>query len=258
MVAAFVSSKSSNLVMAEGAFCNGFAYVIVGGRFAATGFGSSINGCEMTRSNPPTDLEAQLREGDDAVLEAILKAHGPPILALLKQRFTSRLTATDFEDVLAAALFRIWQNRFRFDPTLASLRVWFFRIAENTARDVLKHGWHKARQLEQSVDPALLAAVIDHRTEQDSANSHSDMGTSLTLRIPPDELQELLAMLPVNQRRIILADANSPEGLVASRDLANELGIPQATVRAYRRRGLERLRREIERRELAGVAKEMP
>lgn len=212
----------------------------------------------MTRSNPPPDLETRLREGDQAVLDAILRTHGPPILALLKQRFARRLTTTDFEDVLAVALFRIWQNRLRFDPLLASLRVWFFRIAENTARDVLKHGWHKARQLEQMTEPALLATAVDHRSEPYHAGNGSDSGTSLALRIPPEELRELLAMLPASQRYIILADANSPDGTAASRDLANELGIPQGTVRVYRSRALERLRREIELRELAVAARDMP
>lgn len=211
----------------------------------------------MTRSNPSPDLEEKLRAGDEAVLEAILRTHGPPILALLKQRFVGRLTTTDFEDVLAVALFRIWQNRIRFDPMLASLRVWFFRIAENTARDVLKHGWHKARQLERTVEPMFLETAIDHRSMPESTSFDSGIKGSLPLRVSTDQLRELLAMLPDSQRHIILADANSPGGTVASRDLAQELGIPQATVRVYRRRALERLRHEIERRELAGTAQDV-
>ena len=205
----------------------------------------------MTRSDSPPDLGAQLRAGDEAVLDAILQTHGPPILSLLRHRFVGRLTATDFEDVLAVALFRVWQNRLRFDPMLASLRVWFFRIAENIARDVLKHGWQKARQLEQSVEPTWLAMTIDHRTIDDGIEPDN----GVALRIAPDELRELLAMLPASQRYIVLADANSPDGTIASQDLAEELGIPAATVRVYRRRALERLRQEIEQRELAGAIK---
>ena len=68
------------------------------------------------------------------------------------------------------------------------------------------------------------------------------------LRIPPEQS---LALLPEKQRRIVLADAESRDGLVASHDLAKELGIPQSTVRVYRRRALERLRREIELLEVA-------
>ncbi len=205
----------------------------------------------MTRSNPPPDLGARLRAGDEDVLEVILRTHGPPILALLRQRFVGPLTATDFEDVLSAALFRMWLHRARFDPAQASLRVWFFRIAENLARDVLKHGWHKARQLELSTEPLLLAEAVDHRrTNGESAVDALD-GELPVLRVPPELLRELLALLPENQRRIVLADADSRDGVVASHDLASELGIPASTVRVYRRRALERLRREIEQRELA-------
>ncbi len=205
----------------------------------------------MTRGNSLPDLGAQLRSGDEAVLEVILRTHGPPILALLKQRFVGPLTATDFEDVLAAALFRIWQHRARFDAAQASLRVWFFRIAENIALDVLKHGWHKARQLELSIGPTILATVIDRRWSDRESDADSNGSPPAAMRIPPDELRELLALLPENQRRIVLADADSPDGVVASQYLAQELGIPQSTVRVYRRRALERLRREIEQRELA-------
>jgi RNA polymerase sigma factor (sigma-70 family) len=204
----------------------------------------------MTGSNSPVDLGAQLRSGDEAALEVILRTHGPPILALLKQRFVGRLTASDLEDVLAAALFRIWQHRTRFDPKLASLRVWFFRIAENMARDVLKHGWQKSRQLELSLEPTLLAMAMDRDSTGADVDVDSENGSS-TLRIPLEELRELLALLPDNQRRIVLADAESPDGVVASQNLARELGIPASTVRVYRRRALERLRREIEQRELS-------
>lgn len=203
----------------------------------------------MTRSDSPPDLGHQLRAGDEAVLEAILRIHGPPILALLKQRFVGRLSGNDLDDVLASALFRVWQHRNRYDSTLASLRVWFFRIAENLARDVLKHGWHKARQLELSVEPTVLAMLLDQRPTTGSDDEQSELAMP-QLRIPVEQLREVLALLPDNQRRIVLADADSPDGLVASQSLADELGITPATVRVYRRRALERLRREIEQRDL--------
>ena len=212
----------------------------------------------MTRSNSSPDLGARLRAGEEDVLEVILRTHGPPILALLRQRFVGPLTATDFEDVLAAALFRIWQHRALFDPTQASLRVWFFRIAENIARDVLKHGWHKARQLEKSTEQTLLAEAIDRCPPDGGSDSGSEDGDLPTPRVRPEQLRELLALLPENQRRIVLADADSRDGVVASHDLAKELGIPPSTVRVYRRRALERLRREIEQRGLDSPSVRIP
>ena len=210
----------------------------------------------MAQSNSPPDLSARLRAGDEEVLEVVLRTHGPPILALLRQRFIGPLTAADFEDVLAAALFRLWQHRKRFDPERASLRVWLFRIAENMARDVLKHGWHKAQQLELSTEPTQLAEVTDHRRSHRESDADEQDESSLARRIPSEQLHQLLALLPENQRRIVLADADSRDGVVASHDLAKELGIPQSTVRVYRRRALERLRREIEQREFEGAKSE--
>ena len=205
----------------------------------------------MTRSNP-AELGMQLRAGDQQALERILRTHGPPVLALLQQRFSGKLTTHDFEDVLAAALFRVWQHRTRFDPARASLKVWLFRIAENIARDVLKYGWQKARQLESNLEPAHLAMSIDPRSI-DHNRPDAEEPAFTELRIAPELLRELLALLPESQRRIVLADAESPDGLVASQLLSTELGIPASTVRVYRRRALERLRREIEQRELLNV-----
>lgn len=207
----------------------------------------------MTRNNSPMDPGSRLRAGDDAVLEVILRTHGPPVVALLTQRFAGQLTATDIEEALSTALFRMWQHRSRFDPQRASLRVWFFRIAENVARDVLKLGWHKARKLELSTDPVLLAETTDprqnHHAEVDNRGSEPRKDDAPhQLRIPSEQLHELLALLPENQRRIVLADAESRDGIVASHDLAHELGIPASTVRVYRRRALERLRHEIRQR----------
>ena len=201
----------------------------------------------MTDRDSVQDLGAQLRDGQENALEMILRVHGPPVLALLRQRFAGRLHGPDFEEILATALFRIWQHRSQFDQSRASLRVWFYRIAENLARDVFKLGWHKAKSLEMSLQPSVVDAVTRQRTVQDGELPE----TNGSLRISPEQLRELLTRLPENQRRIILADAQSPEGIVPSQNLSRELGIPPATVRVYRRRALERLRIEIERRELA-------
>lgn len=193
----------------------------------------------MAFSESPPDLGLRLRAGDEDVLEAILCAHGPPIAALLKLRLSWQFSATDLEDVLAMALFRLWQHRERFDPSKASLRVWFFRIAENIARDVFKHGWHKARQLERIYELEALADVPDPRSD------HDPIDVEPVLTLPIQQLREVIALLPEAQRLIVLADAASREGIVPSQDLSKELGIPASTVRVYRRRALERLRKEL-------------
>ncbi len=193
----------------------------------------------MASNDLAPDLGARLRAGDEDVLADILHAHGPPITALLKVRLSWQLTTVDLEDVLATALFRLWQHRERFDASKASLRVWFFRIAENIARDVFKHGWHKARQLERIVEPDTLADIVDSRPPVVASEPEP------VLSLPIQQLRELIALLPDAQRQIVLADAASRDGVVPSQQLSQELGIPASTVRVYRRRALERLRKAL-------------
>ena len=202
----------------------------------------------MASSERDIQLGNRLRSGDESVLETILRTQGPTVRAVLRSKFFGSLTDADFEDVLATALFRLWQSRERFDASKSSLRVWFFRIALNIARDVFKHGWHKARRLEQVVEPMFLADILP-TTDRSTDDESSEPAVLLSSAA----LAELLALLPDSQRRIVLADAASAEGVVPSQQLADELGIPPATVRVYRKRALERLRREISDRGLVAV-----
>ncbi|NQV27754.1 MAG: RNA polymerase sigma factor [Rhodopirellula sp.] len=213
----------------------------------------------MADSTSQPEIGQRLISGDENALEAALRAHGPPVRALLRRKFFGPLTDTDFEDILAMALYRMWQYRTRYDPARASLRVWFYRIAENVTRDVLRHGWQKARQLEVVFEPLALSAVIDHRTTESSPEADSqekspsdettpNNHTPQNTRPIGDDLIEVLKLLPEAQRKILLADAESSNGKVASRGLASELGIPASTIRVYRRRALEKVRSEMDRR----------
>lgn len=210
----------------------------------------------MADSTSQSDIGQRLISGDENALEAALRAHGPPVRALLRRKFFGPLTDTDFEDILAVSLYRMWQYRARYDSSRASLRVWFYRIAENVARDVLRHGWHKARQLEVAFEPLALAAIIDHRTSESETDDNqtdnfSPSDDRETTNRPQSsrpigaDLIEVMKLLPEAQRRILLADAESTDGKVASQDLASEPGIPASTIRVYRRRALETLRSEM-------------
>lgn len=201
-------------------------------------------------------LTERLANGDETALEQILREFGPPVRGLLARKYCGVLGDGDFEDVLSIALFRVWQHRERFDPTRASLKAWFYRIATNAARDVLRYGWHKARRLEVSYEAASLASVsVMEAGEAFSQTRRSAGDDSADVKKPEHEevrqlLREVLATLSDAQRRIVLADAASKEGKVPSQELSDELGIPPATIRVYRRRAIEKLRKELDRRGL--------
>ncbi len=187
------------------------------------------------------DLAQRLLQDDEQVLEDVLRAFGPPILAVLGQRYRDVLRSQDIEDVLSIGLFRMWTNRAKFDANKASLKVWLFRIVENAARDVLRHGWHKARSMEVTGELALIGA------KQPEPKSHDDIEANK--QKPPSalqmELREIVAGLSDSQRYIVMADAATRDGTACSRTLGEELGMPAATVRVYRKRAMDKIKKEL-------------
>lgn len=191
------------------------------------------------------DLGERLRAADEQTLSEILRLYGPLSRAILRSRFRGVLNASDIDDVLSIALFRLWQARETYDSMKSSLRVWFLRIAENAARDVLKFGWYQARRKEVSTDPPRLAEYRDHRPDDRSDHFVVSAPTNLLDQPQHSDLREILADLPETQRRIILADALARDRVAASAYLAEDLGIPAASVPVYRKRALEKIRKEL-------------
>lgn len=192
------------------------------------------------QSTEQADFAQRLLANDEQVLEEILRSFGPMILAVLTRRYREVLRETDVEDVVSIGLYRLWINRIRFDRRKASLKVWFFRIVENAARDVLRHGWHKARILETGSDSALIGVTDPSLNGRADADDTPQPPTNLQL-----DLREIVAELPKTQRLIIAADSAAKDTTASSQRLGDELGIPAATVRVYRKRAMDRIRTEL-------------
>lgn len=231
------------------AVCNGVSYSLL-----KSDQPSQTDSCENGRKGvlrmpgrldvtEDADLAQRLLENDQSCLEEILRLFGAGILGLLRRRFRGVLREEDLEDVLSIGLFRLWLSRERFQLDRASLRVWLYRICENAARDVLRMGWQKARAREVNSDDALLGCC-----EQQSSSEYEADNPMLTETTPSavhHDLKEVLSEIPNVQRAILLADAAAKDGVACSQRLSDELGIPPSTVRVYRRRALERVRREM-------------
>lgn len=195
-------------------------------------------------------LAQRLLANDEQVLDEVMRTYGPVILGVLTRRYRSVLRETDIEDVMSIGLFRLWQHRSRFDARQASLKVWFFRIVENAARDVLRLGWHKARMLEvssESAVPGMTEAKCRTTGPVLPAEEFSDavdhVPTSLEL-----DLRDIVAELPQKQQLIVMADAATRTGTASSQRLGDELDLPPATVRVYRKRAMDRIRSQLSKR----------
>ncbi len=200
----------------------------------------------MAEPRPPdeenTRLALALLEDDEGRLEDILRLYGPDVSKLLHAKYTLRLrvlTYEDIEDVVIVALHRLWDARASYDDRRATLRAWFYCIADNVAKDVKKLGWDKARKLEWrpgkewlEQSPKCVAPEPAEAEEEEESRGMRDLRT-------------VVNNLPDVQRRIILADSVAREDVAPSADVAADLGIPVAYVKVYRQRGMATIRREM-------------
>jgi RNA polymerase sigma factor (sigma-70 family) len=190
------------------------------------------------------ELAIRLLDGDDTVLRDILRLYGPAVHQSLTRRYKFIFCAEDIDDVIAVAIHQLWTACDTYDERKGCLRAWFWRIADNAARDVLKHGWQKARQLECDADVYNIAVAAD-------PPSDDPPGIAGTEEVEPPvfrDLRKIIDGLPEIQRTIILADANAKDDVACASYLANELGIPEGTVRVYRKRAMDKIRLELKKR----------
>lgn len=200
----------------------------------------------MMPSATHSELARKLSDDDESVLDEIMKQFGPALQQAMLRRYSNVFARPDIEDLVSIGLYRLWTSRERYDESRCSLRVWLFRIVDNAARDVLRLGWHKARALE--VSQSWSGFELHVPIEPHVNGSHEN----LDQQSPPAAIhlavREIIADLPDAQQRILLADASVPDGTASSVLLAAELGIAESSVRVYRKRALERVRSELQRR----------
>jgi RNA polymerase sigma factor (sigma-70 family) len=182
-------------------------------------------------------LRRRLSDGDQSVLESILRAYGPTIAGWLRNKYRQQLNREEIRDVLSTALCRLWNVRDRYDPAKSSLRGFFFLLARHEAVDMLKSAWHSSRRCEVQLG--------------DSANGIADRAPSAPADLDPGpddghsrmihDLKTCMDDLNESSRRILWHDACSDDG-VPSAILAQELNISKSAVRVARKRGLDKLR----------------
>lgn len=199
-------------------------------------------------SEVDVDLALRLMEDDEAALVEVLRYYGPGIEAALRGKY-GLFTHEDTEDVLALALMRLWESRASYDESQGSLRTYFYKIADHAACDVFKYGWHKAR--EREVDYGKdndLDAIPSGQPATDCRLREADEPTKRKggkqERVLKD-LNEIVDSLPDKQRHIIRADACAKDDVADAGQLGDELGIAAGSVRVYRMRAMDTIRRKM-------------
>ncbi len=160
---------------------------------------------------------------DEDAVGAAYEAHGAELYRFVLRGLGDTGAA---EDVVQETFLRAWRAADRFDPQLASLRVWLFAIARNAmldhARAVRVRPWQ--------------SELVDPPTAEQAAGTVEDASERL---VRSWVVEEALRRLSEEHRAAIVQTylRERPYGEVAA-----ELGVPVGTVRSRVFYGLKALR----------------
>lgn len=176
-------------------------------------------------------LAERFRRGDDGCLDEVLREICPLICNGLRRVFRSALVRNEIERIVAEALDHARDNREKFNPAKGTLAGWLWSIAYNAVLDFLRS--REKTPIELSFDPDKLWRFVKHRGgTADGAAALNDA------RLTRDALvHRSLAALSAPQRLVLLAAPAVTDAVISDRELADELGVTESTIRSHRRRG---------------------
>lgn len=183
----------------------------------------------MPIESEPFDHDAALAacaQGDRAALRRLYEREGRYLLGVALRIVRDRATA---EDVLHDAFMNIWARAASFDANRGAGRGWMYGIVRHRALDVVRAGSRTVSVDEDDMD-VLQAA---------DSPAAPDMAEAFALRADLGRLDDCLARLDTPKRNCVLYAYL--DGCTHS-EIAERLGAPLGSVKAWIRRGLASLR----------------
>lgn len=173
-------------------------------------------------------LAAACLFGNDKAFAELLERYLKPIYGFLYQMVRDQAVV---EDLAQETFIKAWKNMHRFDQS-KSFKTWIFTIAKNTALDYLK---------KKKTTPFSFF-------EDEKGNSHLE-NVSEDAALPDEileredvarEMEDKLELIPQKYRTILVLRYKEDFSL---HEIAEILGAPYNTVKAYHSRGLNQLKR---------------
>ncbi len=190
-------------------------------------------------ADPDQILVERVLERDARAFETLFEQYGEMI-----RRHLARITRDDAaaQDLIQEVFFRVWTRAEQWDGR-GSFKAWLYRIATNLA---LNHLRSVKRRREQPLD-IQNALVDDDDDEENTVPSWmvdaSALGPDVALELAErrERLDRLIGRLPDDKREVFRL---VHEMELSMRDVADELGIPEGTVKSRLYYAKKRLARE--------------
>jgi len=184
-------------------------------------------------------LLARVALGDRAAFERVYRTTCAHLLGVAFRILNGRERA---EEVLQEAFMNVWQGAGGFNASVASPMTWLINVVRNKAIDSLRSG-KSERAATRELDDEAMAAAADE-TQQPLALLERSLER---LRITG-----CMGELGASQRQALALAYY--RGMVHT-EIAQALGAPLGTAKAWVRRGLDKLRACLE---AAGVRQDSP
>ena len=190
-------------------------------------FARTVNKPEA--SDRDSELLRQIAAGDRLAFAEFYDRHSPLMFSVAAKILNDPGEA---EDVLQETFVQIWEKAARFNPRLGKASSWAAILTRNRAIDKVRASQRRSRLAEAS-GREQSGAQIWHDTVNDALYG-------------PDKaklIQSAIQELPPEQRRAI--DLAYFSGLTQE-EIAQKLNTPLGTIKARIRRGLLKLRDQLE------------
>jgi RNA polymerase sigma-70 factor (ECF subfamily) len=176
-----------------------------------------------------TGLLRQIAGGDRSAFAEFYDRHSVLMFSVASRILNDPAEA---EDVLQEAFMQIWEKAGKFDPGLGRASSWAAILVRNRAIDRIRSAQRRTR-LAQEAGPELAFAAAESGTANEIV--HGAEKAKL--------IQSAIGVLPADQRKAIELAYFS--GLTHT-EISEKLQEPLGTIKARIRRGLLKLREQLE------------
>ena len=179
---------------------------------------------------PDAILLARMTSGDTEALGAFYDAHANILFGLALRILNDHKEA---EDVLQEVFLQVWEKAAAYNPALGRPLAWAITLTRNKAIDRLRSAQRRMKLLEQAgaeISPEGVAP-LPSGADAAGASEQANLVCAALTRLPPEQ-----------KRAIELAFFS---GLTQT-EIAAALNEPLGTIKARIRRGMLKLREELE------------
>lgn len=178
----------------------------------------------------PGPLLVRIGNGDASAVRPLIDAYGGFVWSIVRARFPGSAQQHDAEEVVQDIFASIWKDAARYDPAKGSEKTFIAVIARRRVVDRLRRNGNshesvvQADQLDSQIDGKPLAGLTSDAEDVRKA-------------------ARALENLPQPQRmvlRLFIVSGHTHEQIAAA------TGVPLGTVKSHIRRGLARVREDVQ------------